>query len=90
MLLQDLKNHPCYRPYDGLSHRSGGFGGTCERCGTEIKGPNNTPINDVVSWRPVARPKPYQAGSLDEAIFEITRSVGMTDRIVEVLRQAKT
>lgn len=91
--LQDLKNHPCFRSTrqggDGkLSHRSGGFGGTCERCGTEIDGPNNAPVNVVISWRPVLKPVPYAPGSLNEAIFKITHSVPMTDQIAELIASA--
>lgn len=91
--LQDLKTHPCFRPFsaggDGrLSHRSGGFGGTCERCGTEIGGSNNGPVNAVVSWRPIPKPEPYEPGSLNEAIFRITHSVDMTDRIASLIAGA--
>lgn len=88
--LQNIKEHPCFRARsaggDGrLSHRSGGFGGTCERCGTEIDGPNNAPINAIVSWRAIRRPEPYQPGSLNEAIFKITHSVVKTDEIAVLI-----
>lgn len=78
-LFQSLTDHPCHGLFryqanqkgtlEALSHRSGGFGGTCARCGTPIEGPNNTPTGPL-SWTPVAAPKPFQPGSVERMIYD--------------------
>ena len=85
---QNLEHHPCYGifriplgafsdPDVALSHASGGFGGTCVRCGTEIEGPNNMRTGPL-SWSPIEPPTPFQPGSVERMIYDTIRESGAT------------
>lgn len=71
---EDLTQHPCWRSNSSparLSHRSGGFGGTCERCGTALVNGNvNEGTEGPLKWEPAAEPLPFQPGSVERLIYE--------------------
>lgn len=93
------EEHPCWRASSRQrSHRSGGFGGTCERCGTQI-GVKFEEIGPI-SWVPVKPPEPYQPGSLQRAIYDAVcasnvpmhqgNKIHLTDFIVAVIEDINT
>ena len=77
MSFEDITKHPCFRNGGRISHRSGGYGGTCERCGTAL---NNGNANDgeagPLKWEPVAEPKPFQPGSIERMIYDVFTDSG--------------
>lgn len=77
---EDLTQHPCWRTNlspPRLSHRSGGFGGTCERCGTAlIEGNVNNGTEGPLKWEPAVEPLPFQPGSVERLIYTTIRSLG--------------
>lgn len=75
---QDMRDHPCWRETGKeLSHRSGGFGGTCERCGTSlIEGDVNKGVEGPIKWEPVSAPKPFAPWSLERAVYDAIVATG--------------
>lgn len=68
----DIRNHPCWRDASlRLSHRSGGFGGTCARCGTAlIPGDANNNSVGYTKWEPVVEPKPFAPDSTERVVYD--------------------
>lgn len=83
MKRQRLTEHPCYKKtMQRLSHRTGGFGGTCERCGTELSDTYGTDgvQTGPVRWLPVQMPPRFQPGSIEEKLDEhFSRTIRNSD-----------
>lgn len=78
---EDITRHPCWLSNLSparISHRSGGFGGTCERCGTSlIEGNVNNGTEGPLKWEPVSEPLPFQPGSVERLIYTTIRDTGV-------------